>query len=186
MGNYSGRFARVGESLKGVAVKSLFFVFSPANLRRFERICSSSTQSAPLLYKLAGGTAQSCPPPAPHRVFSHPLLNRMPSGERAPVALCGTSFCSRLGRCLALPTGGSTWGGRRDKVLLPLPQNQRKHWGFAGFLFACVVWGWDAFRAGFPRLVFCCSQPSSSPPAPETHPVSPFSGFARNELSRAF
>lgn len=25
---------------------------------------------------------------------------------------------------------------------------------------------------------FCCSQPSSSPPAPETHPVSPFSGFA--------
>ena len=88
-------------------------------MRRFERICPSSTQSAPLLYKFAGGTAQSCPPPAPHRVFSHPLQNRMPRGERAPVALCGTSFCSRLGRCLALPTGGSTRGGRRDKILLP-------------------------------------------------------------------
>ena len=26
------------------------------------------------------------------------------------------------------------------QVLLPLPKNRRKHWVFAGFLFACVAW----------------------------------------------
>ena len=68
-------------------------------------------------------------------------------------------------------------GSSRDQVLLPLPQNRRKHWVFAGFLFACVAWLWCSlwfghwvFSSGFTR-----PQPSSSPPAPETHPVSPFS-----------
>ena len=28
----------------------------------------------------------------------------------------------------------------RVQVLLPLPKNRRKHWVFAGFLFACVAW----------------------------------------------
>ena len=60
----------------------------------------------------------------------------------------------------------------RVQVLLPLPKNRRKHWVFAGFLFACVAWLWCSlwfrhwvFSSGFTR-----PQPSSSPPAPETHP----------------
>ncbi len=66
----------------------------------------------------------------------------------------------------------------RVQVLLPLPQNRRKHWVFAGFLFACVAWLCGSlwfklwlFPSGFTR-----SQPFSSPLAPKTHPVSPFSG----------
>ena len=60
------------------------------------------------------------------------------------------------------------------QVLLPLPQNRRKLWVSAGFLFACVAWLWCSlwfghwvFSSGFTR-----PQPSSSPPAPETHPTS--------------
>ena len=63
------------------------------------------------------------------------------------------------------------------QVLLPLPQNRRKLWVSAGFLFACIAWLWCSlwfghrvFSSGFTR-----PQQSSSPPAPETHPVSPFS-----------
>ena len=64
------------------------------------------------------------------------------------------------------------------QVLLPLPKSRRKHWVFAGFLFACVAWLCGSlwfklwlFPSGFTR-----SQPFPSPPAPKTHPVSPFSG----------
>ena len=62
------------------------------------------------------------------------------------------------------------------QVLLPLPQNRRKLWVSAGFLFACVAWLcgllWFGLRV-FPS-VRTCSQPFPSPPAPKTHPVSPF------------
>ena len=65
----------------------------------------------------------------------------------------------------------------RVQVLLPLPKNRRKHWVFAGFLFARVVWFWCSF--GFGHRVFSPGfirfQPFSSSPAPKTHPVSPFS-----------
>ena len=68
----------------------------------------------------------------------------------------------------------------RVQVLLPLPQNRRKLWASAGFLFACVAWLCGSlwfklwlFPSGFTR-----SQPFSSPLAPKTHPVSPFSGFS--------
>ena len=68
----------------------------------------------------------------------------------------------------------------RVQVLLPLPQNRRKPSVFAGFLFSCVAWFWCSF--GFGHRVFSPGfirfQPFSSPPAPETHPVSPFSGFS--------
>ena len=37
----------------------------------------------------------------------------------------------------------------RVQVLLPLPQNRRKHWVFAGFLFARVAWSSGAFWFGF-------------------------------------
>ena len=63
----------------------------------------------------------------------------------------------------------------RVQVLLPLPQNRRKHWVSAGFLFACVAWfcgslwfGHWVFSSGLTR-----SQLFPSPPAPKTHPVSP-------------
>ena len=66
------------------------------------------------------------------------------------------------------------------QVLLPLPQNRRKLWVSAGFLFACIAWLWCSlwfghrvFSSGFTR-----PQQSSSPPAPETHPVSPFLAFS--------
>ena len=62
------------------------------------------------------------------------------------------------------------------QVLLPLPQNRRKHWVSAGFLFACVAWEWGSFWFG--HWVFSSgltrSQLFPSPPAPKTHPVSPF------------
>ena len=66
-----------------------------------------------------------------------------------------------------------------DQVLLPLPQNRRKHCVSAGFLFTCVVWLWCSrwFRHRFFVSVCTCPQPSSSLPAPKTHPVLPFSGF---------
>ena len=78
------------------------------------------------------------------------------------------------------PPGSSTRGGSRDRVLLPLPQNRRKLWVSAGFLFSCVAWFWCSrwfkvrlFAPGLTR-----SHPLPSPPAPKTHPVSPFFGFS--------
>ena len=54
---------------------------------------------------LAGRTAQPCPSPALCALFPHPLQNRVPRGERAPVALRRAGLGSRPGRCWALPTG---------------------------------------------------------------------------------
>ena len=64
------------------------------------------------------------------------------------------------------------------QVLLPLPQNRRKHWVFAGFLFSCVAWLFGAFwfRLRVFAPGFIRSQPLPPSPAPKTHPVSPFSG----------
>ena len=95
-------------------------------------------------------------------------------GTAAPCAVRVVGACSPVGCVQARP--------RRQprQVLLPLPQNRRKHWVFAGFLFACVAWLCGSlwfklwlFPSGFTR-----SQPFSSPLAPKTHPVSPFSGFS--------
>ena len=80
----------------------------------------------------------------------------------------------RLGRCWALPTGEQHPRRQPRQVLLPLPQNRRKHWVFAGFLFARVVWEWGSLW--FRHLVFpsvrTCSQPLPPPQAPKTHPTS--------------
>ena len=91
-------------------------------------------------------------------------------------ALLRTGLSCRFGRCWALPTGEQHPRRQPRQVLLPLPQNRRKHWVFAGFLFACVAWlcgsRWfrhQVFSSGLTR-----SQPFPSPPAPKTHPVSPF------------
>ena len=72
------------------------------------------------------------------------------------------------------PPGSSTRGSSRDQVLLPLPENRRKLWVSAGFLFACVGWEWGSLW--FRHLVFpsvrTCSQPLPPPQAPKTHPTS--------------
>ena len=62
----------------------------------------------------------------------------------------------------------------RVQVLLPLPQNRRKHWVFAGFLFfmcCMVMWCIWVQILGFPT----CPHRLHPSPAPKTHPVSPFS-----------
>ena len=60
-----------------------------------------------------------------------------------PPAVRVVGACSPVGCVQARP--------RRQprQVLLPLPQNRRKHWVFAGFLFSCVVWPCGAFWFGF-------------------------------------
>ena len=64
----------------------------------------------------------------------------------------------------------------RVQVLLPLPKNRRKHWVFAGFLFACVarLCGSRWFKVRLFAPGFIRSQPFPSPPPPKTHPASPF------------
>ena len=68
----------------------------------------------------------------------------------------------------------------RVQVLLPLPQTRRKHCVSAGFLFACGAWEWGSFwfKLWLFAPSFTRSQLFPSSPAPETHPVSPFSGFS--------
>ena len=92
----------------------------------------------------------------------------------------GAGLGSRLGRCWALPTGEQHPSRQARQVLLPLPKSRRKHWVFAGFLFACVAWlcGSPWFKLWLFPSGFTRSQPFSSPLAPKTHPVSPFSGFS--------
>ena len=123
---------------------------------------------------LAGRTAQPCPSPALCTLFPHPLQNRVPKGaghlwrSAAPVS-APASVSAGLS-----PLGSSTPAGSRDQVLLPLPQNRRKHWVFAGSLFSCVAWFCGSlwfklrvFPSGFTR-----SQPFPPSPAPKTHPTS--------------
>ena len=75
---------------------------------------------------LAGRTAQPCPSPALCALFPHPLQNRVPRGERAPVALRRepVSAPAPVGAGRS-PPGSSTRAGRRDQVLLPLPKIAR-------------------------------------------------------------
>ena len=67
----------------------------------------------------------------------------------------------RLGRCWALPTGEQHPRRQPRQVLLPLPQNRRKLWVSAGFLFACVAWEWGSFWFGF--LVFSLARTCRPP-----------------------
>ena len=124
---------------------------------------------------LAGRTAQPCPSPALCALFPHPLQNRVPRGERAPVALPRRSRLppwSVLGAphrgAAPEPTGKTSPSASATKPAKTL--------GFRRF--SCVAWlcgsrwfGHWVFSSGCTR-----PQPFSSPPAPKTHPVSPFSG----------
>ena len=62
-------------------------IFCPF-LSVLERKISHSTKPAPPPLGLAVGTGQYRPFPAPWYALPHPLQNRVPRGERAPVALC--------------------------------------------------------------------------------------------------
>ena len=88
----------------------------------------------------------------------------------APVSAPASASAGRF------PLGSGTRGSRRDQVLLSLPQNRRKHWVFAGFLFACVarLCGSRWFKVRLFAPGFIRSQPFPSPPPPKTHPASPF------------
>lgn len=88
----------------------------------------------------------------------------------APVSAPASAGAGRF------PLGSGTRGSRRDQVLLSLPQNRRKHWVFAGFLFACVarLCGSRWFKVRLFAPGFIRSQPFPSPPPPKTHPASPF------------
>ena len=91
-----------------------------------------------------------------------------------PPAVRVVGACSPVGCVQARP--------RRQprQVLLPLPQTRRKHCVSAGFLFACGAWEWGSFwfKLWLFAPSFTRSQLFPSSPAPETHPVSPFSGFS--------
>ena len=66
----------------------------------------------------------------------------------------------------------------RVQVLLPLPQNRRKHWVFAGFFFSCVAWLSGSFWFGF--LV---SPPSASAaPLSSTRNAPGFAFFGPNRV----
>ncbi len=62
----------------------IFCLFSSVLERKFFH----STKSAPLFWDLFGRTGQHRSSPAPWYALPHPLQNRVPRGERAPVALC--------------------------------------------------------------------------------------------------
>ena len=71
-----------------------------------------------------------------------------------PPAVRVVGACSPVGCVQARP--------RRQprQVLLPLPQNRRKHWVFAGFLFSCVAWLCGAIGVQilvFPTVRICCT-----------------------------
>ena len=125
-------------------------VFLPVFASDFSR----STKPAPPSFGLAGETGQHRPSPAPWCTFPHPLQNRVP----------------------------------RVQVLLPLPIHlspglAKTAWPGA-FSCLCLV------GHGLLNPALCCIRccppasvlnrflPLFSPPAPKTHPVSPFLGFS--------
>ena len=141
------------------------------------KISAHSTKPAPLFLELAAGTGQHRPFHVLRCAFPHPLQNRVPRGAGHLWRSAAPVSAPRLGRCWALPTGEQHPRRQPRQVLLPLPQNRRKHWVFAGFLFARVVWEWGSLW--FRHLVFpsvrTCFQPLPPPQAPKTHPTSAIS-----------
>ncbi len=112
---------------------------------------------------LAGRTAQPCPSPALCALFPHPLQNRVPRGERAPVALRRAGLGSRPGRCWALPTGEQHPSRQARQVRL-----------------STSIMLWRSYPPFLCSIASFLTRPQPFPPplAPKTHPVSPFSGFS--------
>ena len=81
-------------------------------------------------------------------VLPHPLQNRVPRGERAPVALCCAGLGSRLGRCWALPTR-EQHPSRQARLSPSAPAKKpAKTLGFRRFSFfmCCMVLGFILVR----------------------------------------
>ena len=142
---------------------SLFFVYSTANFevaqggfpsRFLPRIFPAAPNQHRLFCDLRQEPGNTAPPPFPQCAFPHPLQNRVP----------------------------------RVQVLLPLPihlspGSAKIAWPGA-FSCLCLV------GHGLLNPALCCIRccppasvlnrflPLFSPPAPKTHPVSPFSGFS--------
>ena len=136
-----------------------------------------STKPAPHLFLLVAGTGQHRLFPASWYALPHPLQNRVPRGADRQ----WRSAANRSQLPLRSVLGAPHWGAAPEAAAETSPsapaKNRRKHWVFAGFLFACVAWFWGSFWFGLRVFSsgFTRSQPFPSPPAPKTHPVSPFS-----------
>ena len=161
-----------------------------------------STKPAPLFCGFFVRTRQHCLFPVLAVVFPHPLQNRVPRvqvllplpktallllqwrcflslggtswqrGTAAPRAVRVVGACSPVGCVQARP--------RRQprQVPLPLPKSRRKHWVFAGFLFACVarLCGslWFGFLVHLP--VHTCRTPLQHPKRTRFRPFWPKPG----------
>ena len=146
-------------------------------------------QTSTARFRLAEENGQHRPFPSLACVLPHPLQNRVPRGERAPVALCceptepageTKSFCpcQKQRYCFCSGAVFCHWAERLGNEVRPQARLR------------CVSWGpaarWAASRPDrggsrdksdvhlcwvFPS-VLPCSQPFPSPPAPKTHPTS--------------
>ena len=132
-----------------------------------------SIKPAPPPLGLAAGTGQHRPSPAPGGLFPHPLQNRVPRGERAPVALCRAGLGSRLGRCWALPTG-EQHPRQQPRPSPSAPATKpAKTLGFRRFSFCtcCMGMGFTLVQTlGFPirsHLFPTAATPSSTQNAPD-------------------
>ncbi len=131
---------------------------------------------------LAGRTAQPCPSPALCALFPHPLQNRVPRGERAPVALRRAGLGSRPGRCWALPTR-EQHPSRQARPSPSAPATKpAKTLGFRRFSFCLccmVIWCIPLQTAGFP----ICSHPFPTAATPSSTQKAPdFSFFGLNRV----
>ena len=155
---------------------SCFHIHSKTACRGFKSFCPCQKSQVSLLryltFSLVCGRIWQRGTVASHAVR---VVGRVRAGGTQATAPVSAPASVGAGRS---PPGSSTRAGSRDQVLLPLPQNRRKHWVFAGFLFSCVAWlcgsHWFELRV-FPSG-FIRSQPLPFSPAPKTHPVLPFSG----------
>ena len=165
-------------------------ILSP-NESRMAAKSGVSTKPAPLFWDLFGRTGQHRSFPSPGCVLPHPLQNRVPRGERAPVALC---------RELTEPAGETSPSAPAKKerqafaclsFFVSAHKNSATRHGCAPA--QCVSWGerapvalcrepTEAAAETSPMSIYACfpirPHPLHLPPAPRTHPVSPFSGFS--------
>ena len=139
----------------------------------------SQHQTSTARFRLAEENGQHRPFPSLACVLPHPLQNRVPrvqvllplpkkSGIAAAVPDFFVSEQKDLAaRCARRPACGACSGGLQPGGLRPGPTEAAAETSPShDFLLA--------FRSFL--SVRTCSQPFSSPPAPKTHPVSPFSG----------
>ena len=155
-----------------------------------------SIKPAPPPLGLAEGTGWHRPFPAPWCALPHPLQNRVPRGERAPVALCceptepageTKSFCP----CQKRETSICNKHLLASLFFVSAHKDSATRHGCAPA--QCVSWGerapvalcrepTEAAAETSPMSIYACfpirPHPLLPPPAPKTHPVSPFSGFS--------